>query len=113
MSRALAAATIDVQPWRRYHEQAELALLDDGTDASITRKNAARASVAGVSTMTEANAPRTPKSFPNDATGEGEAVNLRMLNQRRRESGSCLPGWALWLQASNPRQFQAARYSAT
>jgi len=32
--------------------------------------------------MDEANASRTPESFRSDATGDGEAVNLRMLNQR-------------------------------
>jgi len=38
--------------------------------------------VAGVSAMAEANASRAPESFRSDATGDGEAVNLRMLNQR-------------------------------
>ncbi len=90
-----------------------LAVLDQGADAAITRKNAGSASVAGISVMAEAHASRTPESFRSDATGDGEAVNLRMLNQRGRESGSCLPDRALWRQASNPRQFQAARYSAT
>ena len=57
-------------------------MLDDGADAPITQKNAASVRVAGVSAMDEANASRTPESFRSDATGDGEAVNLRMLNQR-------------------------------
>ena len=38
--------------------------------------------MAGVSAMAEANASRAPESFRSDATADGEAVNLRMLNQR-------------------------------
>ncbi len=40
-----------------------LAVLDQGADAAITRKNAASASVAGISVMAEAHASRTPKVF--------------------------------------------------
>jgi hypothetical protein len=53
-----------------------------GADAAITRKNAASCSAACVSAMAEAYASHAPECFHNDATGAGEAVNLRMLNQR-------------------------------
>jgi hypothetical protein len=68
-----------------------LAVLDEGADAAITRKNAASASVAGISDRGEANASRTPESFRSDATGDGEAVQLRMLNQRGEKVALAFP----------------------
>jgi hypothetical protein len=41
--------------------------------------------------MAEANASRTPESFRSDATGDGEAVNLRMLNQRGEKVALLFP----------------------
>jgi hypothetical protein len=40
---------------RRYHEQSELALLDDVADALVARLGALSASVAGISAMAEAS----------------------------------------------------------
>ncbi len=68
-----------------------LAVLDEGADAAITRKNAASASVAGISDRGEANTSRTPESFRSDATGDGEAVQLRMLNQRGEKVALAFP----------------------
>ena len=68
-----------------------LAVLDEGADAAISRKNAASASVAGVSAMAKANASRTPESFRSDATGDREAVQLRMLNQRGEKVALAFP----------------------
>lgn len=48
---------------RRYHEQAEIALLDDVADALVARMGAVSASVAGVSAMAEANGSLNPESF--------------------------------------------------
>ena len=68
-----------------------LAVLDEGADAAISRKNAASASVAGVSTMAKANAFRTPESIRSDATGDREAVQLRILNQRGEKVALAFP----------------------
>ena len=68
-----------------------LAVLDEGADAAISWKNAASASVAGVSAMAKANAFRTPESFRSDATGDLEAVRLRMLNQRGEKVALAFP----------------------
>ena len=48
---------------RRYHEQAELALLDDVADAVINKINAYSANVASISAMAEAHGSLSPKSF--------------------------------------------------
>jgi len=48
---------------RRYHEQSELALLDDVADALVTRLGALSASVAGISAMAEASGSLSPDSF--------------------------------------------------
>ncbi|MFN5118383.1 MAG: diguanylate cyclase domain-containing protein [Cyanobacteriota bacterium] len=48
---------------RRYHEQAEIALLDDVSDALQGQMNAISASVAGISAMAEANGSLTPENF--------------------------------------------------
>lgn len=71
-------------------------MLDEGADAAISWKNAASASVAGVSVagvsaMAKANASRTPESFRSDATVDREAVRLRMLNQRGEKVALAFP----------------------
>ncbi|MFM7651334.1 MAG: diguanylate cyclase [Vulcanococcus sp.] len=48
---------------RRYHEQAEIALLDDIVDALAARVNAVSTSVASISAMAEANGTLTPEIF--------------------------------------------------
>lgn len=48
---------------RRYHEQAEIALLDDLSDALVTRMNALSATVAGITAMAESNGSLTPELF--------------------------------------------------
>ena len=48
---------------RRYHEQAELALLDDVADAVINKINAYSANVASISAMAEAHGSLSPESF--------------------------------------------------
>lgn len=48
---------------RRYHEQAELALLDDVADALVARMGAVSSSVAAISAMAEANGSLSPESF--------------------------------------------------
>ena len=68
-----------------------LAVLDQGADAAISRKNAACASVAGGSAMAKANVSRTPESFRSDATGDREAVQLGMLNQRGEKVALAFP----------------------
>ena len=68
-----------------------LAVLDEGADAAISRKNSPGASVAGVSAMAKANASRTAESFRSDATGDREAVQLRMLNQRGEKVALAFP----------------------
>jgi len=68
-----------------------LAVLGEGADAAISRKNAARVSVAGVSAMAKANASRTPESCRCDATGDREAVQLCMLNQRAERVALAFP----------------------
>ena len=68
-----------------------LAVLDEGADAAISRKNAACASVAGVSAMAKANVSRTPESFRSDATGDRETMQLRVLNQRGERVALAFP----------------------
>ena len=41
--------------------------------------------------MAKANAFRTPESFRSDATGDREAVQLRMLNQRGEKVALAFP----------------------
>lgn len=71
-----------IQFHRRDQEPTELALLDAGADTPSTRKNAASGSVAGVGAMAEVNACRPLECFGSDATGDREAVQLRLLNPR-------------------------------
>jgi hypothetical protein len=68
-----------------------LAVLDEEADAAISRKNSAGASVAGVSAMAKANASRTPESLRSDASGDREAVQLRILNQRGEKVALAFP----------------------
>ena len=85
---------------RRYHEQAELALLDDVADALNSRMNAVSASVSGVSAMAEANGSLTPESFrvyvehlrnaqqlPQGTLGLGYALNVSEAGKAGFEAG--------------------------
>ena len=84
---------------RRFHEQAEIALLDDVSDALVARMAAVSASVAGVSAMAEANGPLTPESFhhyvedlrnaqqlPNGILGLGYAEYVPQAERARFEA---------------------------
>jgi len=85
---------------RRYHEQAELALLDDVADALNSRMDAVSASVSGVSAMAEANGSLTPESFrvyvehlrnaqqlPQGTLGLGYALNVSEAGKAGFEAG--------------------------
>lgn len=85
---------------RRFHEQAEIALLDDVSDALLARMAAVSASVAGVSAMAEANGSLNPVSFrhyvedlrnaqqlPNGILGLGYAEYVPEAERPRFEAG--------------------------
>ncbi len=85
---------------RRYHEQAELALLDDVADALITRMNAISASVAGVSAMAEANGSLTPESFRQYVE--------KLRNAKQLPQGTLGLGYANYVSEADKARFEAS-----
>ncbi len=85
---------------RRYHEQAELALLDDIADALVARMDALSASVAGISAMAEANGSLSPESFRH------YVEHLR--NAQQLPQGSLGLGYARYVPQSDKASFEAS-----
>ena len=84
---------------RRYHEQAELALLDDVADALVARMGALSASVAGISAMAEANGSLSPESIRRYVDTLGNAGQL--------PQGSLGLGYARYVPQSDKASFEA------
>jgi len=84
---------------RRYHEQAELALLDDVADALNSRMNAVSASVSGVSAMAEANGSLTPESF--------RVYVEHLRNAQQLPQGTLGLGYALHVSEAGKAGFEA------
>jgi len=84
---------------RRYHEQAELALLDDVADALNSRMNAVSASVSGVSAMAEANGSLTPERF--------RVYVEHLRNAQQLPQGTLGLGYALHVSEAGKAGFEA------
>lgn len=84
---------------RRYHEQAELALLDDVADALNSRMNAVSANVSGVSAMAEANGSLTPESF--------RVYVEHLRNAQQLPQGTLGLGYALKVSEAGKAGFEA------
>jgi len=84
---------------RRYHEQAENALLDDVADALLARMGAVSASVAGVSAMAEANGSLNPESFSH------YVEDLR--NAQQLPQGILGLGYAQYVPQADKANFEA------
>jgi diguanylate cyclase (GGDEF)-like protein/PAS domain S-box-containing protein len=84
---------------RRYHEQAERALLDDVADALVARMGALSASVAGISAMAEANGSHSPESIRRYVDTLSNAGQL--------PQGSLGLGYARFVLQSDKASFEA------
>jgi len=85
---------------RRYHEQAELALLDDLADGVISKINAYSANVASISAMAEAHGSLSPESFNN------YLAHLRKTQQLPQ--GTLGLGYARYVPQADKSTFEAS-----
>lgn len=106
---------------RRFHEQAEIALLDDVADALVARMNGVSASVASISAMAEANGTLTPEAFnhyvedlrkadqlPSGILGLGYARFVPLAERGRFEANlSAIYGQAIQIRPAGIRDAYA------
>ncbi|MFM7315239.1 MAG: CHASE domain-containing protein, partial [Cyanobium sp.] len=85
---------------RRYHEQAEIALLDDVADALVARMDAVSTSVASISAMAEANGRITPEIFNR------YAEDLR--NAEQLPEGTLGVGYARYVPLAEKGAYEAS-----
>jgi len=85
---------------RRFHEQAELALLDDVADALVARIAALTTTVVGISAMAEANGSISPESF--------RLYIEHLRNAQQLPQGSLGLGYARYVLQGDKASFEAS-----